>query len=197
MEKWEEIVMCIVIDRESRNTFVRYLKACTKGEMEWNQTVAVPNLRIAARRSGQADKLGGITYEDKWLAAQELRNQLAEIVSYELDKGMSWDDRTLLIQEIIEHTENALSHFCALKNSLSESKETEMTTNTKPFETINYVYGNDVSKMSEEDLLNAIRKAEKDLAEYDNIKTLSKKVEQRKAEIQEAISKMVEILDAE
>lgn len=76
------------------------------------------------------------------------------------------------------------------------TKEPIMANASTPFEVITFVYGSDVKSMSEEQLIDSIKRAEADIAKLNVVKTASKKLEAKKAELQAAIDKMVEALDA-
>jgi hypothetical protein len=66
----------------------------------------------------------------------------------------------------------------------------------KAIETITYVYGNNVTEMTDQQLIAAIKKAEGERDALNAVKTVSKKVKALQAEWDAAISDMVEILDA-
>lgn len=63
------------------------------------------------------------------------------------------------------------------------------------FETVTYLNGQDVNKMSEDDLLYAIQRAEEDIKRLDEIGVESTKIAKRKAEIEALIAKIVKVLD--
>ena len=72
------------------------------------------------------------------------------------------------------------------------SEETSM----KAFETISYVYGNNITTLTQEQLIGYIKKAEGEKTALDGVKTPSKKIKAMQADLDAAIAKMVEALDA-
>ena len=70
--------------------------------------------------------------------------------------------------------------------------------NTKPtvaFETVHYVYGTDVATMSDEQLIEAIKQVEGEIAKLDVVETESKKIAAKKTELKDMLAKIVETLD--
>ena len=79
------------------------------------------------------------------------------------------------------------------------STEKEEPMNTQPttaFETVHYVYGTDVTKMTDDQLVEAIKQVEAEIAKLDVVKTKSKKIDAKKAELNEMLAKIVDTLDA-
>ena len=81
------------------------------------------------------------------------------------------------------------------------STEKEEPMNTLPtvavaFETVHYVYGTDVTKMTDDRLVEAIKQVEAEIAKLDVVKTKSKKIDAKKAELNEMLAKIVDTLDA-
>ena len=66
----------------------------------------------------------------------------------------------------------------------------------KAFETISYVYGNNITTLTQEQLIAYIKKAEGEKTALDGVKTPSKKIKAMQADLDTAIAKMVEALDA-
>ena len=66
---------------------------------------------------------------------------------------------------------------------------------TPAFETVHYVYGTDVATMSDEQLIEAIKQVEGEIAKLDVVKTASKKIDAKKAELKDMLAKIVETLD--
>jgi predicted RNA-binding protein with PIN domain len=104
-----------------------------------------------------------------------------EALQYELDK---------LPEQAQEHIEKAINH---LTNAERKYKETIM--NNVPFKTIDYVFGQDIKGMTEDQLLDAIRTVEKEIESYASIKSKSTKVDKRKEELNAALVRIVEALD--
>lgn len=219
MEDYEELVTTIVNDRIAHEYFCQYLIQCANDNSDWEDGNAIHTLRYSSKRAICFSLFHDMSYENRLAAAQELKNQLAEPVSHELDPDLNYKDRQLLIEfikhhttdafgafedylvgrlnieslpdEILEHIENANNH---LTNANRKYKEALM--NNVPFKTVNYVFGQDIKEMSEDQLLDAIRTVEKEIESYTSIKTRSKKVEKRKEELTAALEQIVEALDA-
>lgn len=80
---------------------------------------------------------------------------------------------------------------------LTTEKEEIMNTQTSvvAFETVHYVYGTDVAKMTDDQLVDAIKQVEVEIAKLDVVKTKSKKIDAKKAELNDMLAKIVETLD--
>lgn len=80
---------------------------------------------------------------------------------------------------------------------LTTEKEEIMNTQTSvvAFETVHYVYGTDVAKMTDDQLVDAIKQVEAEIAKLDVVKTKSKKIDAKKAELNDMLAKIVETLD--
>lgn len=78
--------------------------------------------------------------------------------------------------------------------------QTEMKGNTNmstpAFETKNYVYGRDVSLMSEAELIEAIKKIEAEIENLKSVKTESVKIKAKIEELQAMLADVVKALDA-
>jgi hypothetical protein len=74
-------------------------------------------------------------------------------------------------------------------------KETNIM-NTTPFSTKQYVFGIEVSTMTEDQLIDSIKKIEKEIAELSTVKIISTKVKQNIGKLHEALRSIVAILDA-
>lgn len=68
-------------------------------------------------------------------------------------------------------------------------------TSVVAFETVHYVYGTDVAKMTDDQLVDAIKQVEAEIAEVGVVKTKSKKIDAKKAELNDMLAKIVETLD--
>ena len=79
--------------------------------------------------------------------------------------------------------------------STTEKEETMNTKPVVPFETVHYVYGTDVATMTDDQLVEAIKQVEAEIAKLDVVKTQSKKIDAKKAELKDMLAKIVETLD--
>lgn len=77
----------------------------------------------------------------------------------------------------------------------TEKEETMSTKPVVPFETVHYVYGTDVATMTDDQLVEAIKQVEAEIAKLDVVKTQSKKIDAKKAELKDMLAKIVETLD--
>lgn len=83
----------------------------------------------------------------------------------------------------------------ATSNS-SVSGLSSSSVNTIPFATRHEIFGQDTRHMSEGQLIEAIKKIEGEIANLGLVKTASKKIEAKKAELTTMLASVVEILDA-
>lgn len=68
--------------------------------------------------------------------------------------------------------------------------------NSPAFETRHFVHGRDVQSMSDNELIEAIRRLETEIADLKTVKTKSKAITKKIEELDGMLSKTVEILDA-
>ena len=82
-----------------------------------------------------------------------------------------------------------------------QEKDTTMNTNianavpSVAFSTRHYVYGVDIDNMSENDLINAIKNVEYEITDLTGVKTKSKRIEKKIAELRGMLASIVEQLD--
>lgn len=82
----------------------------------------------------------------------------------------------------------------AFKTPLTNQKETIMS-NSVAFETKSYIFGTDASSMNEDQLIESIKKVEKEIENLKSVKTKSKKIESKIANLEKMLVSIVEILD--
>ena len=70
------------------------------------------------------------------------------------------------------------------------------TINATAFETKSYIFGADVAFMSEEGLIEAIKRVEEQIADLKAVKTKSKKIAENIAKLEAQLKSIVEVLDA-
>lgn len=75
----------------------------------------------------------------------------------------------------------------------TSEKETVMS--NIAFETKTYVFGTDVATMSEEQLIDSIKKVEKEIDNLKQVKTSSKKIESKIATLESMLTSIVTVLD--
>lgn len=81
--------------------------------------------------------------------------------------------------------------------SLSETLEdTQMNSTATAFETKHFVFGSDISTLSSNQLIDAIKKVEAEIADLKSVKTKSKHITERVKELEDMLGKIVEALDA-
>lgn len=78
----------------------------------------------------------------------------------------------------------------------TSKRDSTMNFNAPAFKTVHYIYGVDVSTMSESDLILALKKVEEAMDDLGKIRTSSKKIATLKAELDVMLGKIVEALDA-
>lgn len=82
------------------------------------------------------------------------------------------------------------------QNETNHEKEPNMNMSQPAFETKSYIYGQDVSRMTEPELISAIKVVETEIAKLQEIKTKSKKIQANIEALQGSLTKIVEALDA-
>lgn len=73
--------------------------------------------------------------------------------------------------------------------------DTTTVATTVAFETRHYVYGRDVTSMSEPELISAIRSVEAEIGSLQTVKTKSKKIQAKIAELETMLAQIVAVLD--
>lgn len=118
-------------------------------------------------------------------------------------KTVSLDELRVLHNEIEQHMTDANASFVEADRKLNEAKQQTLEINimselqNTPFKTINYVYGNDIEKMSAEALIEAIKRAKGDISKLKEVGVESKHIKKKIGELDAAIESMVERLDAQ
>jgi hypothetical protein len=103
------------------------------------------------------------------------------------------------LDEAIEHLKNANETLLDVEekfNAVIEEAKEKNAMNNIPFITKNYVFGQDVANMTEDQLIAAIKKMEGEIADLKAVKTKSKKIEQMIKDAEDGLAKIVEVLDA-
>jgi hypothetical protein len=127
--------------------------------------------------------------------------QIRACTKQERDAKMAKSEQRTKVSmdEILGHLENANETFLDVEEKLNaaieETKE-KNTMNNIPFITKNYVFGQDVSVMTEDQLIASIKKVEAEIANLEAVKTKSKKIEQLIKDAKDGLAKIVEVLDA-
>lgn len=96
--------------------------------------------------------------------------------------------------ETLALTENELG--CIEQADIDNPPGEKTMRNTVPFESKDYVFGQDVANMNANDLLAAMRRVEAEIAELKDVKTKSKYVEGKIKELEDGLARIVEKLDA-
>ena len=95
-----------------------------------------------------------------------------------------------LLEQIDEHIANAQTYLNNVEIKLQESINMN-----KPFVTTQYVFGQDVSKLTNEEFIAAIKRIEGDIEKLSSIKVESKKVAKQIADLQADLALIVEAYD--
>lgn len=105
-----------------------------------------------------------------------------------------------ILIEVATHCELAAGHLDRVAEQLEiMNKEKPMSIVTNPnvaIETKVIVFGQDATSLSEQQLIDAIKRIEGDIAKLKEVKTKSKKIASNIAELEASLAKIVEILDA-
>lgn len=92
---------------------------------------------------------------------------------------------------------DATSYVVVLHPSNQINQEQTMNNTTLAFNTVHYVFGVDVSKMSDPELIDAIRKVEAQIAELKTVKSASKKIAAKIDELETMLASIIKHLDGE
>ncbi|WP_374335452.1 hypothetical protein [Methyloversatilis sp.] len=95
--------------------------------------------------------------------------------------------------------DNAVSAAQTETNEANQQENEDMnqtTISTPAFETRHFVNGRDVTNMTDNELIEAIRRLENEIADLKTVKTKSKAITKKIEELGDMLSKTVEILDA-
>lgn len=82
-----------------------------------------------------------------------------------------------------------------LSNAIFETKETNTMT-TIAFATKHFIFGQDTANMTEEQLIDAIKKIEAEIANLNTVKTKSAKIAAKIKELNDMLASVVGVLDA-
>lgn len=93
-----------------------------------------------------------------------------------------------------------LAEQCATPTTLSEFIEEipmnpTTATNAPAFETRHLVYGRNVDSLTESELISAIKQVEGEIADLKAVKTKSSRITAKVKELEEMLTKIVEVLD--
>ena len=103
--------------------------------------------------------------------------------------------------EIAPHLESAASHLDCVADSLEtimkENQAMSLITNPNvAIETKTVIFGQDANSMSEQQLIDAIRRVEGDISKLKEVKTSSKKIASNIKELEAQLNAIVAVLDA-
>lgn len=120
----------------------------------------------------------------------EVRNEIS-------GAGELRNHMTKLIDERIDERNNVTPATETPQPIQQEEAPVNQTTQAVPaFETKHYVFGQDVSNMTEGQLVDAIKRIENEIADLKTVKTKSTKITAKIAELNVMLAKVVEVLDA-
>lgn len=141
----------------------------------------------------------GRAYPDQWRElnrAIEAWGQMPKKAESAKRMMLSMNEFFEEISEQIETATHTLAEVGeAFNNAVQETKEINAMSNI-PFTTKNYVFGQDVANMTEEQLIAALKKVEGEIANLKGIGAKSKKIEQMIKDAEAGLAKIVEVLDA-
>lgn len=109
------------------------------------------------------------------------------------------DRQHWLVNNIILGIENTAEQ-CATPTILSEPTEEipmnpTTATNAPAFETRHLVYGLNVDSLTESELISAVKQVEGEIADLKAVKTKSSRITAKVKELEEMLTKIVEVLD--
>ena len=140
----------------------------------------------------------------RWIVA-ELRIQMLRKMPYVPEAFMKYLSEEERLNVETNHSDDTADAATYTFSALSSPKPKDITMNTTsnsssvntiPFATRHEIFGQDTRHMSEGQLIEAIKKIEGEIANLGQVKTASKKIEAKKAELTAMLASVVEILDA-
>ena len=115
------------------------------------------------------------------------------------DRLMPETLREVLKQEIGDHIQTAQEAFSRVASTLAattKEKEHTMNTNpTTPIEIKTVIFGRDAAELSEQDLIEAIKRVEGSIGKLKEVKTSSKKIAANIEQLEEQLAAIVAVLD--
>lgn len=126
--------------------------------------------------------------EEYHLVSDHLYNELMPEIS-----------REVLKQEIDDHIQAAQEAFSRVATALASTTEKEHTMNTNPntpIETKTIIFGRDAAELSEQDLIDAIKRVEGSIGKLREVKTSSKKITANIVQLEAQLAAIVDVLDA-
>lgn len=112
-----------------------------------------------------------------------------------MDKDLLISHR-YLVQEISRLKSKRTTRVTQPQPEQTES-ETIMNTTTQAFQTKHYIFGQDVSAMSTSQLIDSIKRVEKEIADLKAVATTSTKIGAMVEDLTSMLAKIVEVLDAQ
>lgn len=146
----------------------------------------------------RAGDLDGIIGDwTRWIVA-ELRIQMLREMPYVPKAFMKYLSEEERLNIETDHSDDAPSALpvSTPKDIIMNTTSNSSSVNTIPFATRHEIFGQDTRHMSEGQLIEAIKKIEGEIANLGQVKTASKKIEAKKAELTAMLASVVEILDA-
>lgn len=104
-----------------------------------------------------------------------------------------------LPREISEHINSAAGHFDRIATALESIQQEKHTMNINPniaIETKTVIFGLDAANMTDQQLIDAIKRVEGDISKLKEVKTKSKKIASNIAELESNLDAIVAVLDA-
>ena len=189
-----QYVLSLVNDGEWYRTCGRRL-AGSVAHLRHVPSITVNFVKRLANSLGEVSEIEDRAYIYMQLVAYyghswaEIRNQIGA--------GELRNHMTKLIDERINERNNATLATETLQPIQQGETPVNQTTQAVPaFETKHYVFGQDVSNMTEGQLVDAIKRIENEIADLKTVKTKSTKITAKIAELNAMLAKVVEVLDA-
>jgi hypothetical protein len=174
--KHENIVLSVYNDQQAHNYFREYIRERTN----IGDSIKRPNYKVLAKCCRYADQSAAAQYSRR--TSSEAREAWMELL---FEFGYIDDVSLLPKTEFDEVSPQPKTEDTPM------NPETTITVETKHF-----VGGKEVSGLSNDDLITAVKKLENEINDLKNVATKSKFIEQKITELEETLKVVVEHLDA-
>lgn len=148
----------------------------------------------------ERDRNETLTSETKKWVVRELMRQLLQDtkpkdVPSSFRQHVGLPAQQAKVVDFLDSITVTIDEWTNLKTATLITEEQKIM-NTTAFATKHFVYGQDTTNMTEEQLIEAIKKIEAEIANLGAVKTKSKKIAERTAELETMLAAVVTVLDA-
>lgn len=184
MDPTEDVFLTLTNDCPSYKLILKWVRLRQRMEISWHDLTDRCHRRACSYYRAVRQPLPDFNPE---LLSEQLYNYYLP----EVDTGSPEKSPAVLQQEIIDHLENATESFKKVQLNLPKEEYTMIE-----IKDVTYVNGTDVATMTDDQVFSAIAKAEGEISKLKEIKTKSKKLTAKIADMQKGIDDLVAIIDA-